>query len=110
MILWKNGDLLELLQEERTIQSCLKFGQRLQSSDHSACVFAKLMFEGKTKAALQLLDGRGHGGVLNLDAEINVDAFTRSFREILKSKHLSTLPLHVNCLLPNWADPPSCNI
>ena len=106
MILWKNGDLLELLQEGRTIQSRLKFGQRFQSSDHSARVFAKLMFEGKTKAALQLLDGRGQGGVLSLDDEINADSTTRSVREILKSKHPSAQPLHMNCLLPNWANPP----
>jgi len=58
MSLWENGDLLELLHEGRTIQSRLQSGRGTSTTDHSPRVFAKLMFEGKTKAALQLLVGR----------------------------------------------------
>ena len=67
------------------------------------------MFEGKTKAALQLLAGKGRGGVLNLDDDAVTDPLIHSVREVLRSKHPTAQPLHLNCLLPNWADPPGCS-
>ena len=107
MTLWKNGDLLELLHEGRTIQSRLQPGRRTSKPDHSSHVFAKLMFEGKTKAALQLLAGKGRGGILNLDDDAVTDPPIRSVWEVLRSKYPTAQPLHLNCLLPNWADPPA---
>ena len=59
MSLWKNGDLLELLHERRTIQSQLQLGKATSTPDHSSRMFAKFMFEGKTKAALQLFEHQG---------------------------------------------------
>ena len=55
LVLWKNGDISELLNEGRTIQSRLNFKQAAQKNDQSSRAFAKLMFDGKTKAALRLL-------------------------------------------------------
>ena len=45
MTLWKNGDLLELLHEGRTIQSRLKSGRGTSTPDHSSHVFAKCLRE-----------------------------------------------------------------
>ena len=73
MTLSKNGDLVELLHEGRTIQSRLQSGRGTSTPDHSSRVFAKLMFEGKTKAALQLLAGKGQDGVLDLDDDAVID-------------------------------------
>ena len=63
------------------------------------------MFE--TKAALQLLAGEGHGGILNLDDDADTDPPICSVREVLRFKYLTAQPLHLNCLLPNWADLPA---
>jgi len=106
LVLLKNGDISELLNEGRTIQSRLKFKQAAQKNDQSSRAFAKLMFDGKTKAALRLLAGQHNDGVLNLDDRADSGPQAHSVRDVLKSKHPPAQPLYVNCLLPNWDNPP----
>jgi hypothetical protein len=53
---------LELLREGRAIQNRLPKIRSCHDEDQLACSFAKLMFEGKTHAALQLLADKGKGG------------------------------------------------
>ena len=52
---WRDGDLNELTIEGRTIQQRIPKPSTSMSNDHLTRTFAKLMFQGKTKAALQLL-------------------------------------------------------
>ena len=55
--LWNDGDLLQLLQEGRTIQRRLQPSKACSSTD-TASIFARLMFQGKVKAALRLTQGK----------------------------------------------------
>jgi len=49
--------------------------------------FAKLMFEGKTKAALDVVSSRGRSSVLNLDQVVDTDFPACVVRDVLRSKH-----------------------
>ena len=106
LILRKNGEISELLHKGRTIQARFKSKHVARKNDQSSRVFAKLMFEGRTKVALQLLAGKHNGGVLNLDDKVDSGPHAHSVRDVLKSKHPPAQPLHLNCLLPNWGNPP----
>ena len=64
--------------DSRTIQAKLKASSKPQSEEHLARIFAKLMFEGKVKAAMKLLDEQGSAGVLTL---------SQSTTNELKRKH-----------------------
>ena len=64
---WKDGDLNELTNEGRTIQHRIPKASPSEDHTHLARSFARLMFQGKTKAALRLLTGQGKGGVLHVD-------------------------------------------
>ena len=59
---WESGDLCA----SRTIQGKLKASSKPQSEEHLAKTFAKLMFEGKVKAAMKLLDEQDSAVVLTL--------------------------------------------
>ena len=54
LLLWKNGNIEELLQEMKEIQNKLEKTNK-RSADQTAKSFAKLVFEGKLKSALRLL-------------------------------------------------------
>ena len=60
MKLWKDNDLISLIVEGRAIQSHLKCHPPKQCEAQIAN-FTKPMFEGKTKAALQLVSGHHQG-------------------------------------------------
>ena len=51
--------------------------------------FAKLMFQGKTQAALQLLTDQGKGGLLHLHDPVTPDS---TVKDVLKSKHPPSNP------------------
>ena len=71
--LWLDGNLSELLKEGRTIQSRLPkppLSSKQKTPDPVARTFAKKMFQGKTKAALELLGNQEKGGVLQLDDQV----------------------------------------
>ena len=55
MKLWEEGNINELVREGRAIQSRLPKHQSQLQQQQLARSFARLMFEGKVQAALQLL-------------------------------------------------------
>ena len=65
---WESGNLDRLLCESGTVQGKLKAISKPQSEEHLSKTFTKLMFEGKVKAAMKLLDEQdaGSAGVLTL--------------------------------------------
>lgn len=88
MKLWEDGDISELLREGRTIQSRLPKHRSHQDENQLSRSFAKLMFQGKTHAALQLLSDKGKGNVLRLDEMITPkDSTPCSVKDALRCKH-----------------------
>ena len=98
---WKAGDIDTLLGEGRTIQ------QRIQTSNQSpnqtkrlARSFAKLMLEGKTKAALRLITEQDKGGFLHLNNVVQIgSAEPQTVLDILRQKHPVSQPAHPDALL-----------
>ena len=95
---WSSGDIDELLREGRTIQQHLP---QSDLKDHTweerkTRAFAKLMFEGKVRAALRLLSDQVSSGILSLDQELD----GTSVRDILKDKHPPAQSAHPSTLLP----------
>ena len=76
--LWKDGDFDALVREARTIQSKLKSSNSSRSPEHLAKTFSKLMLQGKTHAALKLLEKGASNGILGLSDDVISN---------LKSKH-----------------------
>ena len=62
---WLEGDINKLVIEGRTLQQRLP-KTHPHNDNRVAHTFSQLMFQGKTKAALQLLSQQGKGGVLHL--------------------------------------------
>ena len=110
LMTWKTGDIEGILHEGRTIQQRLpKYGSILRDEDHTALTFAKLMFQGKTRAALRLITEQCKGGVLRLDSTIpssNPDSEPLSVREILMSKHPASQPASAESIYNGGVDPP----
>ena len=87
---WTEGDINQLLLEGRTIQKQLPQGitKNHKAEEQTSRTFAKLMTEGKVKAALRLITNQEKGGTLPLDGEIQVDkSTTKTVRDILLEKH-----------------------
>ena len=57
------------------------------------------MFEGNTRAALQLLTGQDRGGVLNLNDPADPSNPELSVHDALNAKHPPALPLHPEYLV-----------
>ena len=89
MILWKDGDFIELMKEGKTLQQRLKKPRSSHDNEQRLSrSFANLMFKGKTKSALQLLSNHGKGGVLHLEDMVPSSSSEQtSVLEALKSKH-----------------------
>ena len=67
LVLWKEGNIRELLKEGRLIQSHLRssFDQHLNNdTEKIARSFSKLMFAGRVRAALRLLSINTRSGLL----------------------------------------------
>ena len=94
---WKDGDLNELTNEGRTIQHRIPKAFPSEDHTHLARSFARLMFQGKTKAALRLLTGQGKGGVLHVDDTVD----QKKVRDILTDKHPPSQPAHMNSIIEN---------
>jgi len=92
---WKDGDIVYLLEEGRTIQQRLPRNFSSCSEQQLAHSFANLMFKGKTHAALQLLSNRGKGDILHLDSMVD----SKSVKDILKSKHPLGQPAHPDSII-----------
>ena len=83
---WMNGDINSLLDEGRTIQQRLDGQHKQRSGEHTARVFAKLMMEGKVRAALRLISEDDNGGILTLESHVLPDD-SETVRESLLKKH-----------------------
>ena len=104
--LWAEGDLGGLLKEGRTIQH--QFTRQRPNQSRSAQQiprrFAKLMKEGKVRAALQLIDDDESGGPLHLDSQIAFDgscAPSETVREVLLKKHPPKQPPKPSSITPD---------
>ena len=86
--LWKEGSITDLVREKRAIQSRKPKNHPRNSEQQLARSFAKLMFQGKTHAALQLLTDKSKRNVSCLhDTVHNGGSEPVTVKEILKSKH-----------------------
>ena len=94
LLSWTEGDIDDLLLEERTIQNRLPTFRPSESSNAKlARTFSNLMFQGKTSAALELLAQKGRGGILHAQDPIDAsDPESLSVLDILKSKHPRAQP------------------
>lgn len=80
-----------------------------KDAEHTAQVFSKLMFQGKTKAALRLITEQCKGSVLHLDTLIphdHPDSEPKTVHEILTSKHPPHQPAPMDSLYNRGLDPP----
>ena len=107
---WKVGDIPSLLHEGRTIQSRLpKTKLTTANQESTARAFAKLMFQGKTKAALRLITEKNVGNLMHLDSDtIGADGTTCTVRDALLSKHPTGQPVSTNALhITTTTEPPT---
>ena len=83
--LWSKGSINELILEGRTIQQQLTSKNRNSATSESQTsrAFAKLMMEGKVRAALRLISKTDANGSLSLNDEI---------RDSLRKKHPTKQP------------------
>lgn len=64
--LWESDDLNKLFNESSTIQAKLPTNPKGMNDENLSKTFAKLVLEGKIKAAMELLDQQKSKGVLPL--------------------------------------------
>ena len=108
LAIW-NGDIGSLLAECHTIQSrlpklCPAGSQDQPNLEHT---FSKLMFQGKTKEALELLSKQGWGGILCADDLVELGGSSKkTVLDILRSKHPTAESAFPDALLEGSADPP----
>ena len=105
--LWHDGCFDDLLKEGETIQRKFAVGPRAVSKDLAGS-FSKLMFQGKVKAALRLLNGSGSrsGQPLSLNSPISSGGSTVTVRDKLIEKHPDPAPLHPSHSLLQTTPPP----
>ena len=90
--LWLEGNIESLMDEGRTIQLQFTRNHHTQerSAQQTARTFAKLMMEGKVRAALKLIAEDNGGGPLRLDSLIETtdsNITPETVREVLMKKH-----------------------
>ena len=105
LTLWRDGNLDELVCEGRVIQSRLRRKPSTKNETQITRSFTKLMFEGNTRAALQLLSGRDRGRVLNLNDSVDPSNPRYLVRDALSDKHPPAQPLRQECILPTVDTP-----
>lgn len=91
--------------EGRVIQSHLGWKPSTKTETQITRSFTKLMFEGNTRAALQLLSGHDRGGVLNLNDSADPSNLEYLVRDALRDEHPPAQPLRRECLLPTTNTP-----
>ena len=86
--------------ESRTLQHRLPRNRSARANTSIAHSFAKLIFMGKCKAALDLISNMEKRGILNLNDPADCDSPTPPIvRKVLISKHPPAHPAHPNCIL-----------
>ena len=89
---WLTGDLDALLLECCSIQHHLpSLTPTVPSSGQLARRFAKLMMEGKLRAATRLIDTNAESFPLSLSTMVSVSGVDRSVKDILLEKHPRSL-------------------
>ena len=68
---WQNGDIDDLLQKAFNSNSPSHIQHQKMGSYVTACAFSKLMFQGKTKAALRLITEQCKSGILHLNSTVH---------------------------------------
>ncbi|EDO46763.1 predicted protein [Nematostella vectensis] len=97
--LWKQGDLNILMKEIRFIQSRFVNSKKARSVEDISRTFAKLIFQGKLSAAIEMLDRENSSGLLKLSDDVLTQ---------LKEKHPSLAEIGEESLLhgPTGLVPP----
>ena len=113
LVSWKKGDIEELLSEGRILQASQKRsshkGGRNQE-DNLTRTFSRLMFQGKTSAAIDLLAKSSNEGILKTDDRVDLgDQGVKSVLDILRSKHPCASPASTHALPFGSATPPSAH-
>ena len=111
---WNDGDLNDLVLEGCTIQQRFngkgyQCGQNFNSDQRKAYSFTKLMFDGKTKPALDLLSGVCKGKRLGLTKIVDAAEGT-TVHEVLRTKHPPAAPIHHECLIADCAPIPALHL
>ncbi len=104
LLLWRDGNFEELLKEGQTLQKKFTNGSRKVTND-IASTFASLMFQGKVKAALRLLNGAKSkaGQPLSLDTVVESNI---TVKDKLSEKHPEPAPFDPSdCLLQSTPPP-----
>ena len=100
---WEKGDISNLLKEGRALQKSLASSQpsKRETADDASTArrFSKMMMEGRVRAALRLLSGDSHTGLLRLD-----DTSGKTVRDVLEDKHPDPKPAHPEALLGDAVD------
>ena len=99
LLSWKRGDLESLLKEYRSIQEHLNstIHHSADSFGKFACRFAKLMMEGKLRAATRLIEENADDFPLSLNTSVTVSGVTSTVWDILWRNILLVIcqvPLH----------------
>ena len=99
--LWKDGDLNKLLLECRVIQGRLpKHSPSPRSEENLARRFSNLVFDGKYKAAMDILCNSDKGGVLHLSDHIDPnDLESPTVKDELFKKHPTGQSANTNCIV-----------
>ena len=87
---WAEVDLESLIKEGQTIQQQFIREHQGRPDQQTSRLFAKLMIEGKVRAALRLIQEDGSSGPLGLDSQLesnNPTASSETVREALQKKH-----------------------
>ena len=85
--LWSQRSLEDLMNEARTIQkNSTRMHRKGQQPQDTARRFAKLMMQGKVKAALRLIGNEGNGGPLQLNGRVDPSK-AETVRDALLKKH-----------------------
>ena len=87
--LWLDGNIDSLMDEGRTIQLQFTRSHSTQekSAQQTARTFAKLMMEGKVRAAFRLIAENNGCGPLHLDSLSGSNTTPETVREVLLRKH-----------------------
>ena len=109
--LWMKGEVVELMEEGRTIQQRLrKVGGKSRVNRFVKSV-TNLMLQGKTTAAVKLLFDNENSGILELDAKENPnDPISRSVLAALKAKHPPSRPSTPESILFPSQEPPTVHL
>ena len=108
--IWESGKLKQLLNEGRTIQHqlrCQLNRNPLNRQEHTARTFAKLMMEGKVRAALRMITDSNGTGTLPLDKVVDPDNNNvETVRDVLLKKHPPKQPPRLSSLIESDLPPP----